>query len=202
MSRVIVALNPSRRIGDWIVYARFVADCLAGNPIFASPVPPLAVFEAHIAELEAAQVHAYKGPQGARAARDAKLFTVRGDLTSLQTYVQNLVSLQPFEVAVAIVTNAGMSVKNASGPSKPDFEVKLGKVSGTVHLFARAAKTRASYEWQYRTPETPWTSAEPTVRADAVLSGLTPGVSYSFRYRAVTKAGVGDWSQVVSVMVR
>src|SRR3984957_20745621 len=64
MSRVIVALNPPRRIGDWIVYARFVADCLARVPIFVSPVPSLAVFEAHIAELEAAQVLAYKGPAG------------------------------------------------------------------------------------------------------------------------------------------
>jgi hypothetical protein len=202
MSRVIVALNPSRRIEDWIVFARFVEGCLGRNPVFVSPVPSLAVFGAHIAELEAAQAATYTGAYGARATRDAKLCVVRQELTSLQTYVQILANEHPGEVAAAIVQSAGMSRKNAAGPSKPDFEVKPGKVSGTVHLYARAAKTRASYEWQYRTAQTPWTSGEPTVRADATLSGLTPGVSYSFRYRTVTKAGVGDWSQVVTLIVR
>jgi hypothetical protein len=33
------------------------------------------------------------------------------------------------------------------------------------------------------------------------LFGLARGAVYFFRYRTVTKEGVSDWSQVVSVLV-
>ena len=33
------------------------------------------------------------------------------------------------------------------------------------------------------------------------LSGLTPGSVYSFRFRAFTRAGQQDYSQVVSLLV-
>jgi len=46
-------------------------------------------------------------------------------------------------------------------------------VSGAVHLFARAAKGRASWDWRYA----------------------------FFRYRTVPKEGVSDWSQVVLPLV-
>jgi hypothetical protein len=94
-----------------------------------------------------------------------------------------------------------MIVKKSSGHGKPDFEAKPGLVSGSVRLFVRAERTRASYDWEYGTDETSWTRIDSTVRADAELSGLSRGTRYFFRYRPVTKAGVGDWSQVVSLLV-
>jgi hypothetical protein len=94
-----------------------------------------------------------------------------------------------------------MSVKKSSGHGKPDFEVKPGPVSGSVHLFARAARTRASYDWEYGIDESTWTRLDSTVRADAELYGLAQGTRYFFRVRSVTKAGVGNWSQALSVLV-
>ncbi len=95
-----------------------------------------------------------------------------------------------------------MNVKKSSGHGKADFDVKQGPVSGSVHLVARAERTRASYQWESRTEEGTWMPLEPTVRSDVKLHGLTPALSYFFRYRAVTKAGIGNWSQVVSWLVR
>jgi hypothetical protein len=70
-----------------------------------------------------------------------------------------------------------------------------------VHLFARAAKGRASYDWQCSKGEERWLFGPRTVRADVKLYGLVRGAVYVFRYRTVTKEGVSDWSQIVSLLV-
>jgi hypothetical protein len=46
-----------------------------------------------------------------------------------------------------------------------------------------------------------WIRADPTVRADTAMFGLTAGTRYFFRYRWVTKAVVGNWSRVISLCV-
>jgi hypothetical protein len=35
-----------------------------------------------------------------------------------------------------------------------------------------------------------------------VISGLTPGQTYYFRFRALTRLGMRDWSQVITLIVR
>jgi hypothetical protein len=201
MSKIIVALNTSRRMGDCIAYAKFIAQRLATEPVFVSPTLPRAVFEAHIAALEEAEVRVLTRTMGTVAARNAKLLAVKSDLDTLRSYVQRLADQHLATAAAAIVASAGMSVKRSSGHGKPDFEVKPGPVSGSVHLFARAARTRASYDWEYGTDETLWTRMDATVRADKELSGLAQGTRYFFRVRSVTKEGVGNWSQVLSLLV-
>ena len=108
---------------------------------------------------------------------------------------------QDRESGASIVERAGMDIKDARGPSKPPFAVKPGRTSGTVHLFARAARTRASYEWAYSVDGTSWTCTEPTVRADKVVDGLTPATRCFFRVRVVTKAGVGSLRDDLSKLV-
>jgi hypothetical protein len=41
-----------------------------------------------------------------------------------------------------------------------------------------------------------------TLQAKTTVLGLTPLSTVQFRYRAVTKAGEGDWSQPVSLTVQ
>jgi hypothetical protein len=40
-----------------------------------------------------------------------------------------------------------------------------------------------------------------TMKAVTVISGLTPGQTYYFRFRALTRKGMRDWSQIVSLLV-
>jgi hypothetical protein len=200
MKRVIAALNLPRRIHDFIAYARLVATSLGKDPIFVSPTPSLASFEGAVAALEAADVAATIGGPGARAERDAKRAFVHQALHTLKNYVQHLADANGPEAA-AIVQRAGMSVKDARGPSKLPFDLKQGPVSGSLRLRARAAKTRVSYDWQYSLDGESYVDFARTVRADAELKGLVPGTRVFVRYRCVSKAGVSDWSQVLSLVV-
>jgi len=200
MTRSLAALNLPRRIPDTIAYARSVAAAMNGNPAFPSPVPPLATLEADLAALEAAHVRTLTRALGTASERDASLARVHADLASLRNYVQQLAAASPGEAEV-LIEGAGMSVKRSSAPSKPDFAAKQGPVSGTVRLVARAAPTRASYDWQRSTDGTAWVDLARTVRADTELSGLAAGTRYLFRYRTLTRDGVGDWSRVVSLLV-
>ncbi len=39
------------------------------------------------------------------------------------------------------------------------------------------------------------------MRADTEIAGLVAGIRYWFRCRTLTKEGVGEWSDVVSLLV-
>jgi hypothetical protein len=94
-----------------------------------------------------------------------------------------------------------MGMKNTRGPSKPPFEAKQLPVSGAAHLVARAAKGLVSSDRQYAKGESPWLFGPCTVWADATLEGLVQGAVSFFRYRTVTKEGLSDGSEVVSLLV-
>jgi hypothetical protein len=200
MRRVIAALNEPRRIPEYIVYARAIANALANEPRIASPTPSLAVFEADVTALEAAEARALLRGTGRVATRNACWAKVRWELKSLRSYVQSVADSSPDDAA-AVILRCGMSVKNVAGPAKEPWVVKPGPVPGSVHLYARAAKGRASYEWQYSLDGKLWTSLPPTTRADAKLQGLVVGRRHFFRYRYTSKGILSDWSDVVSLIV-
>ena len=57
---------------------------------------------------------------------------------------------------------------------------------------------KRTYELQYAPEGGAWVSVAPTVRSDAPLVGLVPGLLYSVRVRTATKAGLGDFSEPVT----
>jgi hypothetical protein len=83
----------------------------------------------------------------------------------------------------------------------PGLSPKQGSVTGTVNLAAKAVGTRAAYTWQYSTDLKTWTTVPQTLQSKTGIAGLTAGTQYYFRFQSVTKAGVGDWSQTVVMMV-
>ena len=103
--------------------------------------------------------------------------------------------------AAAAIERAGMSVKNAKGPSKLPLEVTKGPVPGSLRVRARAAKTRVSYDWQYSLEGVSWIEFQCTVGAHAKLTGLVPGIPVFARHRTVSRIGVSDWSDALSFLV-
>jgi hypothetical protein len=200
MTRVLAALNVPRRIPEILVYAQSVAVAMTGNPAFPSPVPPLATFEGDIAALEASHVRTLTRAVGTASERNSKLATVQSDLGSLRAYVQDVANASPGQAAV-VIASAAMSVKRSSGHAKADFEANQGPVSGTARLVAKAPRVRTSYDWQQSTDGIAWVDLERTMRADADVVGLAAGTRYLFRYRTLTKDGIGDWSRTVSLLV-
>jgi hypothetical protein len=104
---------------------------------------------------------------------------------------------------VSIVQSAGILVRKTPVFPPRIFTAKPGDVSGSVQLITHAVDRRASYEWQCCTDGgKTWVLLPVTLQAKTVVLGMTPGATVSFRYRPVTKAGEGDWSQPTSLLVR
>jgi hypothetical protein len=200
MSRSIAVLKLSPRVKNVITFAQSVATAMEGNSSFPTPNPPLTTLNADIAALVTAEAAVLARTKGAAETRDAKLAIVRADLEHERDYVQGVADSN-VSTAESIIESAGMSVKKVTLHPKEAFTVKPGSVSGSVTLIAKAAAHRASYDWQQSLDQKTWTDLPSTLQAKTEVTGLTPGSTYSFRFRAVTKTGEGDFSQIVSLLV-
>jgi hypothetical protein len=105
--------------------------------------------------------------------------------------------------AAGIIASASMVVRKTPSRAKRTFAVKPGPVAGSVEVSTCVAGRRVSYGWQYSSDGgATWTALPTTLQARTTLSGLQVGSTYSFRYRVVTKDGMGDWSHRVSIVLR
>jgi hypothetical protein len=200
MRKRTVALNLPKSDGSVLLYAKHVAACMDGNACFPAPPVPITTLAAHAAELEAAQVTARTRLHGAAAARDQKRVIVEDDLRYLRTYVESVASRHA-EDASAVIASSGMSQKQSAGPRKATFAVKQGRSSGSVTLTVRHPGIVASFDRQISLDGTHWTEGPSTVHASVDLEGLTPGTTYWFRYRTLTRNGSSDWSDPIKLLV-
>jgi len=80
--------------------------------------------------------------------------------------------------------------------------VKLGTVTGTVEVVAKATKGAKMNDWQYSTDGgKTWIDAPPTSKATTTIPNLTPATTVMFRQRVFTKAGLSNWGQPVSALI-
>ena len=68
-------------------------------------------------------------------------------------------------------------------------------------LYALHPGIVASFDWQWSTDGTHWIDLPSTTPAKTTKDGLTPGTTYSFRHRALTRAGKGDCSDPITFLV-
>jgi len=198
---VQVAIKAPSNVNDLITHAKTVLASLTGNPHVPSTNPSLAVFATQIADLETWESNALTKVKGAVPMRNAKERIVLNSLHSIKGDVQLAADADPSN-AEAIITGAGLAVKAAKAVhTKVALAAKVGTISGMVKLIAMAAARRASYDWQWSSDQKTWIPLPSTLQAHTTVTGLpVPAVAY-FRHRAVTKAGAGDWGQVVSLLV-
>jgi hypothetical protein len=201
MAAPLAVLKLSPKVKSVIALSQNIATALTNNPSFPSPNPPLATLQADVAALNVAEAAVLSRTKGAAPARNAKLLVVKSDLENLRTYVQTVAHAANPTNAESIIQSAGMAVRKSTLHDKAALAVKLGSVSGTVNLAAKAAATRASYSWQYSTDQKTWTTVPPTLKAKTGIAGLTVNTLYYFRVQPLTKTGVEDWSQIVSLSV-
>jgi hypothetical protein len=200
--KAIAVLNLPKPAKKVSLIARSIVSAMTTNQSsFPSPSPSLATLAADIAALETADAFALSRTKGAREERDVKLAIVHSELLRLKAYVQEVAD-QSGSYAEALIEIAAMSVKKPSLRRKVPFKVVDGSVSGSVRLLVKSAGDRAAYEWQSSPDGTTWNRVRITLQASTLVSGLTPAMTYSFRVRARTKEGLGDWSDVLSILVR
>jgi hypothetical protein len=70
-----------------------------------------------------------------------------------------------------------------------------------VNLYAPRTTRTATYHWQQSQGGTSWIDLPSTTYASTVVSGLTPGVLYSFRHRTLSRNVLGDWSDSITFRV-
>ena len=198
--RPLVVLDLPRRISNVISFATTVAADLKGNAALPSPTPTWATFEADIAALQSAEAAALTRAKGAAQERNVKLVVVKGDLELLAAYVQSVADTN-LTTAQALIESAGFGVKKVPDRTKQDLAVRAGRVAGSVILTAKAVAHRASYEWEYSADQKTWMMLPPTLQSKTSLSGLTPGSTYYFQIRTVTRLGQSDWGTPVPYTV-
>lgn len=200
IKRAVATLKMPKKIAQYIAYIKAIVEAMTGNAYFPTPNPSLATVTTDINALDAAESVALNRAKGSAGARDVQKAVVDKDLYGLQAYVQSIADANPAN-AIAIIESAGMSVRRIGIRQKGDFEVKHGKASGSVILSAKSAGPRASYEWEVSNDNVNWRDLPDTIKSRTTVSGLTPGATFHFRFRSITKNGEGSWSQVVSIVV-
>ena len=179
-----------------------IVKAVTGNPMFPAPLPTMAAVNQAITELTTAETAAQSRHKGAVTTRNEKVTALAALLQQLKAYVQAVADAN-VENGASIIESAGMGVRKAAVRKARTFEALPGAVSGSVKLVAKSAARRASYEWQYSVDGgKTWQSAPVTLQAKTIVQGLTPGATVTFRCRGVTKGGEGDWSQLVSAIVK
>ena len=114
--------------------------------------------------------------------------------------VQQVADANP-ATAQSLIEGAGFTIRKTTSRPKSPIKAEPGGVPGSVKLSAKAVAQRASYEWQYSTDQKTWINAPASLQAKTVITGLTTGTPVYFRFRGVTKAGEGAYSQVVQILV-
>jgi hypothetical protein len=200
--RILAASNLPPHIPDQLKHGEAIEAGLTNNPHFPLPDPIISAFGAALLKYGAAETASQTRAKGTIAQRNADKVLFVGALHALKARVQQVADANP-DQAEAIITSTGFSVKKSGGRQKQTFIVKSGATSGSVHVIAKAVATRASYEWQYSLDGgKTWVDVPNTLQAKTTIFGLPVATMVEFRYRATTKAGMGDWSLPTSLIVR
>ncbi|MES2761145.1 MAG: fibronectin type III domain-containing protein [Bacteroidota bacterium] len=87
-------------------------------------------------------------------------------------------------------STSGFAIKQTSVQKPKVFNATQGQLSGTVNLESPYAGTRAGYVWEMIADpidQNTWQQAKITNTATYTLTGLTPGIKYWFRVKAIVK---------------
>jgi predicted phage tail protein len=198
---VVVLLLPTN-VPALIKFAQSVVTALTNNAFYPSPNPPLATVSSLITKLDAAETAVKTRAQGTVPARNAAKAALVQALHDLKAYVESIANANP-EQGEAMITSAALRAKTIPSRTKAALTVSPGDVSGTAKVEAKAVARRAAYEWQWSSDGgKTWTAVPPTLQARTTVAGLPVGTSCSFRFRALSRTGEGDWSQVVTYLVK
>src|SRR5579864_6152809 len=170
--RSTVVFRMPAHVPDLLKAGESVVTAMTANPSFPGPTPPLATVSALLAARGTAETEMKTRTKGTRETRDKAQADLVTALHGLKSYVQGVADASGDD-APAVIASAGMGVRKATVRNKPEFVAKPGATSGTVHLAAKAAARRASYEWEWSGDGgKTWTQLPSTLQAKTTIVGL------------------------------
>jgi hypothetical protein len=143
-----------------------------------------------------------KTQKDAGPAKEAARAVVIQNLDHGLDYVNGQASQASPAQAAAIIASSGYSLRQVPVHTKSALEAKYANVSGAVLLMALAAGRGAVYVFEYSTDMKTWTTMPQVFKCKTIISGLTVGTTYYFRFQAQTSKGLQGWSDAVSFFVR
>ncbi len=205
MSTLIRVLADFTRmaLADVLARANAVYAGLNGNPAYSNPPVPLPEFRKAIDDYSAALTAALDGGSKAIAQRNAAGETLRRMLRKLAHYVEAACN----DDMTTFTSSGFLPLIRTPGKRHSVSEAIRKIVAGTVsgELLVGLVKTpgAVSYELRWAPVSAAGSPAEwrnlPIANTrDTSVAGLTPGTTYVFQSRALTKSGLTDWSDSVT----
>jgi hypothetical protein len=184
-----------------IKYADGIVSAIGDNAAtFATPSPALATLTTSVAELSTCETAAATRALGAAAVRDAQWVLTEGLFEQELAYIQTVSDANPGRSA-AIFALAGMSTREV--PSRGPRGYKMTQPASTVvEIVAPTAGPRTAHIWQYGTTPGAFPNWMVTTVAKLTLTNQVPGTTLYVQYRVVTRTGYGEWSEVLSMLVK
>jgi hypothetical protein len=177
-----------------------VKSKLTGNQGLPNP-PNFVAYGDAVDALVVADGVKHKTPAD-RADRDAKALKVYRLMLHIVDYVQTEAdALGSASDAIALILSAGLEVRKTGSHKKAELAAQYTGISGEVLLLARAIAEAGAYYWEYSVDQKSWTTVPETTKARTTIAGLTPGLVYYFRFRALTTKGKLSYVQPVSLIV-
>jgi hypothetical protein len=169
---------------------------------FPSAATQVAAAKTAVAAYSTAVDNAKNKVPGAVGVRSDAQVAMMKTLLVLLAIVQAAVDAAPAQAAT-LATSASMALRKSSARTKAAFAVKDGPLSGQAHLIAKALLGALLYFWEFSLDGKTFTVAPDTSAANSILTGLTVGQTYSFRFRArIRKTGMSDYSQILTHTIR
>jgi hypothetical protein len=136
--------------------------------------------------------------KGVSDARTSARQDVLDTLGNARDMVNGAAAKLPPDEAKAVIESSGFKVKKVSSYSKPALAAKYGGLSGSVQLIARSPARDAVFYFEVSTDQKNWVACPNVMKCRTLVTGLTVGTTYYFRFHAQTRKGLTDLSTVVS----
>ncbi len=189
-------------------------DGMAGDPAtYAAPNPALPAYLTLIQNADAAQLAVRNRTVGAAATRNAECALLFTAMESERIFIQGLADANPGR-AIAIIQNAGLIVSSFPNNPKALLTLRNGKQSGSIVCEANVGLLVAAagpikphqqrfFNWESTVDGSKTFQAAPsTPKGKTTISGFTPLTMVGVRVSMTNGTGQGDWSQVVTILVR
>jgi hypothetical protein len=210
--RAVFGIN-MKKVLEVETRAQAMHDGLAADPVtYANPPIALPAFLDLIQNVGTCQQAVRTRVVGAREKRDYALGTLISAMEVERSFVQSIADTNRSRAEV-IITGGGLVVARSSVHTAALLTLRNAKQSGSVTCSASVRllvgagtahpKQARFFGWQYTIvgSET-FTTAPSTSRAKTVLQGLTPLTTVGVRVNMTNSEGPGEWSQVVTILVR
>ena len=183
-------------------FAILVITCLKANPLF----PSLPVAIAALTALQTAYQNAITASaQGGKINTAAKL-EARDALVPALRQTAGYVQTLAVTMTVSQVLSSGFDVVSNNTAQTPLDQPQLisldNSVGGQLTVYLQPVANARAYQVQFSTGNNVWQEAGifPSTRG-VVITGLTPGVTYTVRVRAIGGSmQYSPWSATLSIM--